>query len=337
MAFTSFGISLDGNVPLSYELDFARRAEDSGLGTLWTQENFYLRDGITTAAAVLARTSRITVMAGTLSPYTRHPIVYGMSVARLQEMSGGRAGIVIGSGTPETLERMGLEHRAPLAHVRECIEILRAYFSGERVRHSGAAFDVRQLRLTTGRLEPQPKIYLAGVGPRMLQLAGEIADGAVIGVSTARYAAWARTQVVAGARKASRDPAEVEIVSHIPVSAGVVDAADPIPHFHARHLLGFHLSSDYYRPIVDATGLDVDTQEIRDVFGRRDWARLERVIPDDVLRHFVVYGDDTAWDAGIGEYAAAGVDVPIFFFVEAFAARRATMDRALEYVRTHAA
>ena len=142
-----------------------------------------------------------------------------MGAGTVSALTGGR--FILGIGTGGLHQRAGREaHGArpvsPLALMRDYLTVLRGLLDGERVTHDGPAVTVRGLRLD---VDPPPRtpVYLGALGPQMLRLAGERADGVALNWCTAEQVAWSRERIAEGAARAGRSPADVKVVQYIRV------------------------------------------------------------------------------------------------------------------------
>ncbi len=172
-------VNLIPECPLDRIVALATRAEALGFDRCWVyDEGLVTRDVYVTMAAIATATSRLVVGPGITNPYTRHPAQTASAVASLDELSGGRAFLGVGAGGTLTLDPIGLERRRPLTAVREAIEVARALFAGEPVDYDGASVALRSATMGYGR--PDIEIWLAGRGPRILALGGEVADGVML-------------------------------------------------------------------------------------------------------------------------------------------------------------
>lgn len=165
--------------PVAEMVAIAQRAENHGFDRCWVyDEGLATRDVHVTMAAIALATTWLQVGPGITNPYTRHPAQTASAIATLDEISGGRAFLGIGAGGSLTLNPLTIERQRPLTAVREAIEISRALFSGERVDHHGELFGLASAQLEGGR--PDIEIWLAGRGPKILALGGEVADGVML-------------------------------------------------------------------------------------------------------------------------------------------------------------
>lgn len=172
-------INLIPETPIAEMVGLASHAEDLGFDRCWVyDEGLVTRDVYVTMAAIAAATERLEVGPGITNPYTRHPAQTASAVASLDEATGGRAFLGIGAGGSLTLDPIGLARKRPLGAVRETIEACRALFEGGAVDYDGEHLTLRSARLDYGR--PEIEIWLAGRGPKMLQLGGAAADGVML-------------------------------------------------------------------------------------------------------------------------------------------------------------
>ena len=165
--------------PVEAVVRAAVAAEGLGCSRVWIpDEGLAARECWVTLGAVAAATSSVEVGTGITNAYTRHPGMTAAAVATLDEASGGRAALGIGAGGALTLTALAIERRSPLTAMRELVTTSRALWSGEIVDHDGVAGGFRRARLDFGR--PDIPIWVAGRGPRVMRLAGELADGFIM-------------------------------------------------------------------------------------------------------------------------------------------------------------
>src|SRR5579871_6019220 len=184
-----FAVALDGRETPDEARACAQLAEAAGASRLWVACHLFQREPAVIAALALAATRRLGVGLMAVSPYAIHPVYAAMAAATLEEAFPGRVALCFGAGAPKDLEAAGLQPVQPLAVLGEAIEITRRLFAGERVR-----FDGDRYRLAGRALLNAPRtipIWLAASGPRMLALAGELADGVLISGGTApEFVRW---------------------------------------------------------------------------------------------------------------------------------------------------
>lgn len=211
----AIGIRLSGALPPRRCVELARAAEQAGFASVWFAENPFQRGVLATAGACAAATERIPIGIGVINPYGRHPSLIAMEFAALDELSGGRAILGIGSGIAVAVRRMGFVDNRPVTAVREAIAIIRAMLSGNAATIDGKIFAVDGLRLAFQPRRTDLPIYMAAADERMLRLCGAIADGLIVSNltpprSTARLVRTLREAVEAAGRPMSR------VVQYVP-------------------------------------------------------------------------------------------------------------------------
>ena len=165
--------------PVEAVVRAAVAAEQLGCRRVWIpDEGLAARECWVTLGAVAAATTSVEVGTGITNAYTRHPGMTAAAVATLDEASNGRAALGIGAGGALTLTALAIERRAPIAAMRELVTTSRALWSGETVDGDGVTGGFRGARLGYGR--PDIPVWLAGRGPRVMRLAGELADGFIL-------------------------------------------------------------------------------------------------------------------------------------------------------------
>ena len=165
--------------PVDQVVSAAVAAERLGCSRVWIpDEGLAARECWVTLGAVAAATSSVEIGTGITNAYTRHPGVTAAAVATLDEASNGRAALGIGAGGALALTPLAIERRAPITAMRELAATSRALWSGETVDRDGVAGGFRGARLDYGR--PDIPIWLAGRGPRVMRLGGELADGFIL-------------------------------------------------------------------------------------------------------------------------------------------------------------
>jgi 5,10-methylenetetrahydromethanopterin reductase len=251
---TTFGIGLYQDYDPADLARIVRLLEELGYDTLWYGNEKFYRDpwiGLT-----LASTITPTLRLGTFiaDPYTLHPALIAVAAATLDEASGGRAVLLLGAGGTG-LDRLGLARRKPVQAIREAIQVIRPLLEGEHVDFEGETVAVNGVGLAFPT-RPDLPIYVAGRGDKVLAMAGEVADGAMIATyATPRGVAHAVEQVTKGAERVGRSISDLVLISRVD---GWVDE-DPVRARDAlRPMIARLLASSYPdRSFVDAVGVDI--------------------------------------------------------------------------------
>ena len=198
-------VNLIPEAPVAKMVELARHAEAVGFDKVWVyDEGLVTRDVYVTLAAVALGTERVRIGPGITNPYTRHPATTAASIASVDELSGGRAFLGIGAGGSLTLGPLGVDRRQPVATVRDVIAACRGLFLGAPVTMEGNGFSLTEAALSFARADIE--IWLAGRGPRMLGLGGEVADGVMLDFIHADLLGDYVDIVRAGAARAANRP-----------------------------------------------------------------------------------------------------------------------------------
>lgn len=204
-----FSIRLNNDLPLDDYVPLARAAEEAGFDQFWVSHDLFLRSSPVILAACALATERIELGTCILNPYTLHPAEIAMAAATLDELSGGRFNLGIAAGAADFLGWVGIEQERPLATTRAAIQQINATLLGEPV--AGWTPEA-YLRFEPLRRVP---IYLGATSPRMLRLAGELADGVLPLLFPPEHLATVAPLVAEGAAAAGRSPEDVDLAACI--------------------------------------------------------------------------------------------------------------------------
>jgi len=271
----------------------AKAAERIGCESVWTTQLPDARDAALVLAAYAAATEHIQLGTGVLPIYTRHPTAMAQMAASLDELSHGRFILGIGISHKVTVEGMwGIQLDRPVEAMREYVSIVRSLLSQGSVSFEGRHFTARASYSAPRR--PDLRVMVSALNPRMLELAGELADGVVLWMCTPDYV---RDQVVPavmrGCEKADRSFADFEIVAAVPACL-TTNRAAALDVF--RKTVTRYAGLPYYRKMMDASGLGPDLEA--DPIGEHALDELAGIGDAERVREIV------------RRYRAAGVTVP---------------------------
>jgi alkanesulfonate monooxygenase SsuD/methylene tetrahydromethanopterin reductase-like flavin-dependent oxidoreductase (luciferase family) len=241
------GLGLDATLRLTWDeqAELSREAARMGYTSLWTPEGTG-EDSFLVCAHRWKATSE--VVAGGLttgiavSPAgVRTALGFAMSAGTVSSYTGGKFILGIGTGgayTPEYRRMFGLQGRSSLAMMRDYVTTIRALVNGEVVRHEGQSVTLRGVRLG---INPPPRtpVYLGALGPEMLRLGGETAEGVCLNWCSAEQIPWSRARIAEGAAKAGRDPSSIRVVEYIRVC--IDDDEDQARRAFTRAVMGYAL------------------------------------------------------------------------------------------------
>ena len=284
-------VSIDAGRSLPSSIERARLAESLGYDSIWSSQLPPARDTSLVLAAYAAATSRIGLGTAVLPIYTRHPTAMAQMALTLDELSGGRFQLGLGVSHKVTVEGMwGLRLEHPVEAMRDYLTIVRSLATTGSVSFEGAHFTARVAYTAPRR--PELPIHISALSPRMLELAGELADGVSLWMCAPGYI---RDEVVprvrAGREKAGRTLAGFEVMAAVPVSL-TTDRQAAREAF--RKTATMYALLPYYRKALDKSFADMSDS------------------PNDrILEELAGIGDEKAVRATVERYREAGVTLPI--------------------------
>jgi len=205
-----------GGASLTQFIDWAVQAEADGFRSLWfVQVPVVGNDVLTTIAVIGQHTQRIMLGTGVAPTYPRHPLVMAQQALTVQAACSGRLHLGLGLSHKPVIENMmGLSYQKPAQHMREYLSVLRPLINGDGVSHQGEHYNV-QGSMSVANATPCP-VLIAALGPRLLKVAGELADGTVtwmVGIKTIQQHIVPRiTEAAADVGKKPRVVASLPVV-----------------------------------------------------------------------------------------------------------------------------
>lgn len=285
----------------------ARAAETAGFSHVLATET--ASDPVAYAMGMAATTDTITVGTAITNLVLRHPVAMAMTAAVAADASGGRFVLGVGLGNPGfNRDVVGLAPTPPLATVREYVTVFRQALAGT-VDHDGEVYDVHGLELTR-RPDALVPVHVAALQPGMLTLAGEVADGAILHLSSPASAAASARVVRAAAEQAGRNPAEVLVSCMIPVC---VDDDEALALEAARQTVLRYALHPVANKLFAASGHGEQMGRIAQLLLDGDDDAARAAVDADLARSFVAHGSPAACRDQVAAYAEAGIDLPIAF------------------------
>jgi 5,10-methylenetetrahydromethanopterin reductase len=300
---------VSGRVTVPEVARTAELCERAGLDSFWVADQRWMRDVYVTLAAAACRTERLLLGTRVTDPYIRHPALTAVALASLDELSGGRAVLGIGPGGSGFAE-IGLRRERPVAALRESIRLIRQLWAGEAGQLHGQV-----VRWNGGRLDfdcrPDIPVVLATRGPKLLELAGELADGAIIAAGTAPEAiAWALDRIHAGEARAGRPAGATELLhmTYITVDDDPRRARRAVKHGILGAIVGSHPRYDFLR----ASGQEIPPELFAYLeSGQRDRERVLELIPDSMVGKLAIAGTADDCAAQLGRLLGTGIRHPL--------------------------
>ncbi len=322
---------VEDRLPIGWLADLVVEAERAGIDTALVGE-VAGPEVFATLGAMAARTERIKLGSGIVAAYTRSPALAAMGFATLASLAPGRVIAGIGASSPIVVGRWhGGDFERPLATVREFVHLLRIALAGEKLSHDGPRFRSNGFRLD---LPPvQVPIWLGAINPRMLTLAGEVADAVFMTWCPPSEVAAKRAVVDGAAADAGRNPADVPTV----LSFWAYTGPDPEQALERmRRLVLAYAMVPTHQPAFAGTFDKLSAAA--EAWQRGDRARALSMVPDEAVLAQCALGADALAER-IAAYRSVGVDLPVVLLTGAHVGDdvgpRATVDTLRATITSH--
>ncbi|HEY3186256.1 MAG TPA: LLM class flavin-dependent oxidoreductase, partial [Solirubrobacteraceae bacterium] len=243
--------------------------------------------------------------------------VHAAGAGSVAQVAPGRFVLGLGVSSETIVDAWGgVPFRRPLARMRESVGVLRQMLAGERVTFEGRTVRTRGFRLMSPPPAPVP-IYVAALMPPMLELAGEVADGVILNFMPVEAVPRMLAHVRAGAGRAGRDPAALEVVARFQtvVTEDAAAARDAI-----RQMMGPYFATSVYNRFIAWCGFPEEARAIDAAWRAKDRVRNVAAVTDQMVDRLAIIGSAEHCRARLAEFAAAGVTTPMiqpFLFDEA--------------------
>lgn len=203
------GLYFTERFPIWKEIEYCKLAEEKGFYSVWQGQSRMARDSILPLAAIAAVTKRLKLGSGVIHTWTRNPAMIAVIFSTLDEISRGRALLGIGALWEPMASKIGIRRDSPMLAVREYVQVLQRLFRMETVTFHGEHVNLTDIRLE--RPTNYIPVYIGATGFKMIELAGEIADGVVLNYMVSpEYNKNAMKHIETGARKAGRDLGSID-------------------------------------------------------------------------------------------------------------------------------
>ncbi len=310
--------------------DLAASAEQLGYSEFWSSEVSGL-DAFTPLAAVALRTSAMRVGVGIAPVFTRPPALMAMTSAAVQQLSQGRFVLGLGSSTSAIVsDWMDCKFSLPATRVRETVEALRLILGGGRVYYEGTTLHVRGFRLDLAPIDVP--IMVGALGPKMVRLAGDIADGVLLTFLTPDGSATVLDDYWKGVAASGRSHEDVEVVTRYWV--GLDDDPEPLRQV-MRNMIGFYGHTPVYNRCLRRQGYDDEADAILQGWETGKTPGAAAAVSDALLDGLCGLRDIDSSLERIESFAAAGATSVVIAPVTATtttAERQAAVRRVLERV-----
>jgi 5,10-methylenetetrahydromethanopterin reductase len=339
---TAVPVSTEGRValylqdkhPIREGMEHVKHAEERGFEAVWQAESRLVREATVPMAAFAAVTGRIKIGSGVVNTWTRNVGLMAATFSTLDDLAPGRIMLGIGAWWDPLASKVGIRRSRPLQAMREYTEVVRRLLAMERVTYHGRFVDVDDVELDIVHGDRSPKkvpIYIGATGMKMMELAGEIADGVVLNYMVSP--AYNRSALEALGEGAARSGRSIDDVDRPQLVVCSLDDDRDLALDRARELLTQYLGQQPH--IMKASG--VDPGLIEEIGKVMTWParpeeihRAMKLVPDDAVQMISASGTPDECRAKVQEYVDAGCTCPILYplgddvgaMIEAFAPAR---------------
>lgn len=261
--------------------DYARLAERAGFSGVFATEAFI--DSLAVSLQAALATERITIGTAITNLYYRHPALVGPAASHIQELSGGRMALGLGTSHQVINAPRGIDINKPLATMRDYVQETKKYVFGD----------------------PPPSIHLAALRRGMTRLAGEIADGVILNMVARDRLPDSVAAFREGAARRSDGNANLTVASFLTVCvADDVAAARAV----CRQGVAFYCRMEFYRNVLTETGFGPQAEEAGRAWEANDEGKALGAIDDAMVEQHAVFGPVEQCRDRIQEYFNAGLD-----------------------------
>ncbi len=294
-------------------VETARLAEELGYHSIWVPE-MWGRDAFSILGLIAANTGKIRLATGIIPVYSRSPAIIAQTIATLDEISGGRMMLGLGTSGPAVIENWhGVGFEKPLQRTRECVEIIKMILRGERADYEGEIFSLKGFRLQFKPLRSDIPVLVAAIGPRNVRLAGEVADGWIPFLIPKEGLRDAGKELREGALSAGREPDRVIVCPYITAS---VSRDGESARNAAREHIAYYIGGmgTYYYNTVRRYGFGDEAGAIKSAWESGKKSTAIEAVSQRMLDSLSVSGTPEHGRSIIADYYKEGAGIPVLVF-----------------------
>ncbi len=298
-------------------IELVRYAEAKGFDAVWQADSRLVRDAVVPMAAFAASTERIKIGSGVIDIWTRNAARLASTFSTLDDLAPGRMICGLGAWWDPLAAKVGIDRSRPLKVMREVVDAVRGLLNNDTVTMDGFHVQLDGVELDYVHQERRPKdvpIYIGATGMQMMELTGEIADGAVLNyLVSPSYNVGALEALARGAARAGRTLDDIDRPQLVVCS---VDEDRDAALDGARLLVTQYLGQQPH--IMKASGVP---QTLLDEIGEvLTWpathdqvVAASTLVPDDIVQMITASGTPDEVRAKVDEYVASGCTCPILY------------------------
>jgi F420-dependent oxidoreductase-like protein len=291
-------------------IECVRAADACGCDSFWMPEAWE-HDAISILTELAIRTERIGLGTGIINVFSRSPALIAMSAATIDEISGGRFRLGLGTSGASVVEDFhGVAYSKPLTRLKETVEIVRRLLAGDRVDYEGECFKLNRFKLGFKPLRDNMPVYIAALSPKSLYQLGQIADGWL-------PVHWPRSrlrdgiaEIHRGASAVGRDAAAIEVAPFVNV---VVSEDVRTARRSAAKPLAYYIGGmgEYYQAAVSRAGFATEAAQIRERWQAGHPRDAMAAVTDEMIDSIAVCGPLSTCVDRLDEIYAYGATLPV--------------------------
>ena len=305
-----FGVRLENDPTLSPQdyQELSAQAEKNGFDMVWLPEGGG-RDSLTSLATMAMKTERVMLGTGILPIFARTPTNTAMGAAGMAAVSNGRFILGLGVGHAPTVEsKDGIPFRQPMTRMRETIQIIRRLLSGDEVNFKGRQFNLTGASMGAATPKKKVPIYIAALGPQMLEMVGELCDGVLMNWTAVDYLEEAIIHIKRGADRVGRDISEIDIAGYVRVAVGNDVSASRES---LRRQVARYASNPFYRNFFAQTGFDKEMSAAAAALNDGNLDKAAESITVEMQDQVAIVGTVDECRAALEKRRAAGLQLPV--------------------------
>jgi len=303
------GVGFSGGMSPQDIVECVKVAEELGYESAWVAEG-HGGDSFSVLTACALATEKIKLGTSITSVFVRTAPTIAMAAASVDYFSNGR--FILGMGTSHKVQvepEHGLEFTKPVQRLRECVDIVRGILKDSDVNYHGEIYDIDHFDLWFEPLRKEIPIYVAAVFPKMLEICGEISQGAILTWCTLDHAELAAWHVGIGARNAGRAPGDVEVASLLPCA--VSDNRESARDLMRQPIASYAGRFPRYRKLMVDAGFPDEIEKVRVAWQAGNIQESLNLVPGALIDKIGLVGTAGEVQEKLADYRKAGITLPI--------------------------
>ncbi len=288
--------------------DLCRRVDAAMFEQLWIPDERFFRDLAVQLTLAASSTTRVRIGSAVTDPFIRHPALTATLMASVDEVAGGRLVAGVGAGV-SGFKQLGIKQERPQLAIREGVALMRALWKGGSVDFDGKTTSFHGVGLDFTPIRPEIPVWIAGRGPAVLELAGEVAQGVMVGALASEPGLrYANEHIDKGLAKRGRDASSITraVWLHTAIAEDGQAARDAVRTIVAGALVSsLGVLREIGLPLSD--DLVCSLQGVTYGMNNPEMQRVAKTLSDDVLQHLSVGGTPREVHARMVELAGMGI------------------------------